>query len=104
MIKAERYSILGTSLGVVLLAIGIFWGPRLVPYSPDSIDFTNMGGVAPGGNHWCGVDVIGQDVCARVLAGANLQARLTAMALGIAAGFGGVLGLVAGVSPAWVRA
>ncbi|MEL7974846.1 ABC transporter permease [Isoptericola sp. F-RaC21] len=57
---------------------------------------------APSGAHWFGTDHLGRDVYARVVHGASLTLRTTALAVVVGLVVGSLLGLLAGFLRGWV--
>ncbi len=81
---------------IVLLAIvaGIF-GPVLAPFDPAAQELAlRLGG--PSGTHWFGLDELGRDIFARVLAGARISLMVGLVVVGVSASIGIALGSVAG--------
>jgi peptide/nickel transport system permease protein len=56
----------------------------------------------PSGAHWFGTDHLGRDVYARVVHGASLTLRTTALAVAVGLVLGSLLGLLAGFLRGWV--
>ncbi|MFE5291447.1 ABC transporter permease [Isoptericola sp. NPDC056618] len=57
----------------------------------------------PSGAHWFGTDHLGRDVYARVVHGASLTLRTTALAVVVGLVLGSLLGLLAGFLRGWVE-
>lgn len=57
---------------------------------------------APSSRHWLGTDQLGRDLYTRVVYGAALSLRATAIAVALALVAGSVIGLVAGSSRRWI--
>jgi len=84
------------SLGVlVFLYMLAFVVPHLLPYSPDSLDLTNMLS-GPNWQHLLGTDENGRDVLARLLYGGQISLTVGIFAVLIADTVGVLLGAVAG--------
>ncbi|MDR9392015.1 MAG: ABC transporter permease [Trueperaceae bacterium] len=93
-IRKNRELLLGTILTgilVVLLAAPGVW----TPYGPNEIDATKAL-QAPSAAHFMGTDELGRDVATRVLWGSRVTLGMVALALGIPAVLGMILGLLAG--------
>lgn len=93
-IRKNRELLLGTILTgllVIVLAAPGLW----TPYGPNEID-TTKALQAPSAAHLMGTDELGRDVATRVLWGTRVTLGMVALALGIPAVLGMILGLVAG--------
>ena len=81
---------------IVLLAIAAaLLGPILVPYDPSAQELA-LRLEGPTGFHWFGLDELGRDILARVLAGARISLLVGLVVVGVSASVGIVLGSVAG--------
>jgi peptide/nickel transport system permease protein len=85
---------------VALLAVA---GPWLAPHDPNAQDLLRVM-EAPSLSHPLGTDHVGRDVLSRVLAGAPRSLGLAVASVGLAAGLGVALGLVAASGGRLVRA
>ncbi|MGW2199924.1 ABC transporter permease, partial [Streptosporangium sp. NPDC001682] len=56
----------------------------------------------PSAEHWFGTDHLGRDVLSRVVHGAGHSLSIGAAAIGLAAGAGALLGVLAGLSPRYL--
>jgi len=94
----------GLLLAVAVLLLVAAWA--VVPQAFTAQD--PLGGVpadrlqAPSGAHWFGTDHLGRDVYARVVHGASLTLRTTALAVAVGLVVGSLLGLLAGFLRGWV--
>jgi len=82
---------------LVLLLLIFFW-PILSPYKPDALSEAQF--QPPDARHWCGTDVHGRDLLARIMAGARISllvgAAGAAVSLVIGVAWGAVAGYVGG--------
>ncbi|MEA1647853.1 ABC transporter permease [Nitrospirillum sp. BR 11164] len=87
-----------TGLVVVAALLSLVW----TPYDPTAI---NVAGrlAAPSDAHWFGTDAYGRDVFSHVLAGARSALGVALTAVGVGAGFGMPLGLLAAGRRGWVE-
>ena len=85
-------------IGIFLLIFMALFAGQLAPYPYDAI---GMKFQAPSGEHLFGTDKFGRDVFSRVLYGAGVSLEVGIIAVGIGAGFGYLLGLVAGYFEGW---
>ena len=85
-------------IGILLLIFMALFAGQLAPYPYDAI---GMKFQAPSGEHLFGTDKFGRDVFSRVLYGAGVSLEVGIIAVGIGAGFGYLLGLVAGYFEGW---
>lgn len=94
----------GLLLAVAVLLLVAAWA--VVPQAFTAQD--PLGGVPadrlqpPSGAHWFGTDHLGRDVYARVVHGASLTLRTTALAVVVGLVVGSLLGLLAGFLRGWV--
>jgi peptide/nickel transport system permease protein len=88
--------------GAVLLLIVIcaFIGPDIAPYDPLKVDALNRL-LPPSAVHWFGTDELGRDMFSRILFGTRYFALICLVSVSIAAGFGVLLGLIAGAGSYW---
>lgn len=85
-------------IGFVIL--GLF-GERLAPYAPDQLAVgTPLQG--PTASHPFGVNLLGQDVFSRVMAGARISFIIAFWAVFLGAGTGSFLGILGGFFGRWV--
>lgn len=91
-------------IGSIILAsllIAALIGPRLTPYQPDALSYTDLM-VSPSRMHPFGTDQYGRDILTRVLYGAHLSLSMGLISVAIGVTFGGFLGLVAGYFASWI--
>src|SRR5258707_15611688 len=53
----------------IMMFAGVFSG-LVAPYDPLLIDFASILG-PPSGEHWCGTDAYGRDICSRLIYGSR---------------------------------
>lgn len=85
-------------VGIFLLIFMALFAGQLAPYRFDEI---GMKFQPPSGEHLFGTDKFGRDVFSRVLYGAGVSLEVGIIAVGIGAGAGYLLGLVAGYFEGW---
>jgi len=79
-------------LAAVLAALA---GPLLAPFDPASQELA-LRLEGPNGVHWFGLDELGRDIFARVLAGARISLLVGLVVVGVSASVGTALGSIAG--------
>lgn len=90
----HRLGMIGLVIVLILIFVAIF-GSALAPYDPNDIDMQNRF-APPSLEHPMGTDDFGRDIFSRILVGARVSLQVGIVAVGIAATFGSLLGLVAG--------
>ena len=88
---------------LALLALTGLLTPWLPLADPTEINFVDKL-VAPGAAHWFGTDALGRDIFSQVLHGARISLLVGLGVVGVAAGIGVPLGLVAGYAGGWLDA
>ena len=86
-------------LAVLVLSAAV--APLVAPYAADAVDLANRR-AAPTASHWFGTDELGRDVFTRVLMGARVSLAIGILSACASAGFGTLLGGVAGTAGGWV--
>jgi peptide/nickel transport system permease protein len=87
---------LKTGAAIVLLAaLGAMFGPMLMPFDPSAQELA-LRLAGPTGTHPFGLDELGRDILARVLAGARISFLVGLTVVSVSASLGTVLGAVAG--------
>jgi peptide/nickel transport system permease protein len=83
-------------LVIVVIAIGAaIFGPMLAPFDAASQDLAlRLSG--PTGLHWFGLDELGRDILARILAGARISLLVGIIVVSVSATAGIVVGAIAG--------
>ena len=80
----------------VMMFAGIF-SPWVAPYDPLRRSTSPAILAPPSGEHWCGTDAYGRDICSRLIYGSR-----TALVIGFTSSFvGSTLGAVLGVASAY---
>jgi peptide/nickel transport system permease protein len=80
---------------VMVAAIAAIVGPAVTPFDPVAQDLP-LRLAGPGGGHLFGLDELGRDVLARVLAGARISFLVGVTVVAVSAAVGTLLGAVAG--------
>src|SRR5262245_55158060 len=81
---------------IVLIAVlAALVGPMLVPYDPAAQDLA-LRLEGPTGFHWFGLDELGRDILARVLAGGRISLLVGLVVVSVSSTVGVCLGAVAG--------
>ena len=84
--------------GVAIVGIGLFaalCGPWLAPFDPSSQELA-LRLAAPTADHPFGLDELGRDILARILAGARISFFVGLVVVGISASLGTAIGAIAG--------
>jgi peptide/nickel transport system permease protein len=92
------------AFGMVVVIIFLFaaaFAPWLVPYDPYQENFDELL-QQPSAQHFLGTDTLGRDILSRIIYGSRTTLMVGVIALGIAAVFGMMIGLVAGYFGGWV--
>jgi peptide/nickel transport system permease protein len=76
-------------------ALAALIGPWLTPFDPAAQDLA-LRLTGPSAAHWFGLDELGRDILARVLAGARISFLVGLVVVSVSASFGTVIGAVAG--------
>jgi peptide/nickel transport system permease protein len=91
---------IGVSVLTLLLLAAIF-APHLTPYDPLALAPADALR-PPSFQHPAGTDRFGRDILTRILYGTRISLQVGLISVGIAALFGGILGLLAGYFGGWV--
>ncbi len=89
--------------GAVVIALFVIVAaaaPLIAPYDPLATSWSLIR-KAPGAAHWMGTDENGRDELSRVIFGARASMLAGLVSVGIAAGIGVPLGLIAGLLASW---
>lgn len=101
---ARRHAGLRLGLALTLAATVAALVPAVwTPYPPGRIDIAHRL-AGPSASHWLGSDALGRDVGALLLAGAGNSLLVGLLAVGVGAGFGVTLGLIAAAARGWTEA
>jgi peptide/nickel transport system permease protein len=92
--------LIGVSVLVLLLLAAMF-APYLTPYDPLALTPTSAM-QPPSWQHPAGTDRFGRDILTRIIYGTRISLQVGLISVGIAALFGGMLGLLAGYFGGWV--
>ncbi len=88
MLKLGAAIVLGAALAAII-------GPSLTPFDPAAQDLA-LRLAGPSSAHWFGLDELGRDILARVLAGARISFLVGITVVSVSASLGTLLGAVAG--------
>ena len=91
---------LGTVI-VLVAALAAVAGPSITPFDPAAQELP-LRLAGPGGAHIFGLDELGRDVLARVLAGARISFFAGLTVVSVSAGLGTLLGALAGYFGGWL--
>lgn len=97
---AASYVALISGIILLVIATAALAAPLIAPYNPTAITADTL--VPPGAQHLFGTDEFGRDMLSRVLWGARLTLEAAVVGVGISAGLGVPLGLIAGYSSRWL--
>ena len=93
-----------TVVGVVLITLLAFiavLAPFIAPYDPlKQVLSARLD--PPSAEHWLGTDQLGRDVLSRMIYGARISLLIGLVVVGLAAGVGTLVGLVAGYGGGWL--
>jgi peptide/nickel transport system permease protein len=87
-----------TRVGTFIVAIAVLAavvGPLVAPFDPADQELA-MRLAGPTGTHWFGLDELGRDIFARVLAGARISLLVGLVVVGVSSTIGIALGSIAG--------
>lgn len=80
---------------LILITLGALFGPSLIPWDPEAIDWDALE-APPGGGHWLGTDMIGRDLLARIMLGAQVSLSVAVIATAVSILIGIPYGTLAG--------
>jgi peptide/nickel transport system permease protein len=86
---------------VALLALTALFAPLLAPADPLKQTLSNRL-KPPSAEHWMGTDQLGRDILSRMIYGARISLMIGLVVVGLAAGVGIFVGLVAGYTGGWL--
>ena len=86
----HRVGMLGASITLLLIVMAIF-GPTLAPHPPNQMNFADQFS-PPTLQYPLGTDDFGRDILSRIMYGARISLLVGAIAVGLAATVGTVLG------------
>lgn len=87
-----------TKVGAAIVLVAVLaalFGPMLAPYDPAAQELA-LRLEGPTGRHWFGLDELGRDIFARVLAGARISLLVGLVVVGVSGTVGIILGSIAG--------
>ena len=99
-IKHSIGGVIGGGFVIILIVVALF-APFLTPYDPIKMSPTEAL-QAPSLKHPAGTDRLGRDIMTRIIFGARISLQMGFISVGIAACFGGLLGLVSGYFGGWI--
>jgi peptide/nickel transport system permease protein len=92
--RRDRAAMIGGAIVVALVVIAIL-APWIAPYDYTAQVMSNRN-TPPGGANLLGTDGLGRDVLSRLMIGARISLAVGLISVGISAGFGVLIGAVAG--------
>ena len=90
----NRLSLVGTAILAVWILIALL-APLIAPFDPVDVQL-DVRMEAPARGRWLGTDFYGRDIFSRILYGARYDLLIALFAVGVAAGVGAPLGILAG--------
>ncbi len=93
-LRKDKLAMFGFGILIVFVLAAVF-APVIGQYDPSAQDLLNTY-QAPSAKHWLGTDELGRDVFTRFLYGGRISLSVGLISTGISAGFGVLLGAVAG--------
>jgi len=99
-VRASWLNALAVTIVTIVVLLAVF-GPFLLGSKGNTADFANIL-QGPSASHWMGTDNVGRDLFARVVAGARISLTSAAVIVLLAAPFGCLLGILAGMVGGWV--
>ncbi len=103
-LRRSPTAIVGAVLVLIFVLVAVF-APLLAPYSPTTVDLTDVRpGSFPGpsSEHLLGLDQLGRDELSRIIYGARYSLLIGVVSLSLGAAVGIALGLLAGAFGGWV--
>jgi peptide/nickel transport system permease protein len=100
ILRRSKLAMAGLVLVGVLVVLAVV-GPTIAPYDPNDLNVRERT-LAPSLSHPFGTDDRGRDVLSRVLYGARVSLQVGAIAVGISATVGTLLGAVSGYFGGWL--
>lgn len=91
----HRLAVAGAAT-ILLLTLGSFLGPYLMPYDDLHIDVMHRFAAPLSGGHLLGTDELGRDILARLMMGGRISLAIGFAAMAIAIAVGTAIGAVAG--------
>jgi peptide/nickel transport system permease protein len=101
-LRRRKGALLGLAVVVLFIVLALL-APWVAPYDPIATSWSLVR-KAPSWAHWFGTDEVGRDVLSRIIWGARASLGAGLVSVGIAAGVGVPLGLLAGYAGGWIDA
>jgi len=79
---------------LAILLLVVLFGPFFLPHHPDALSETQC--APPSAQHWCGTDLHGRDLLARMIHGARVSLMVGAVGAGVSLVIGVLWGAIAG--------
>ena len=89
----------GAAIVLLVVAAAVF-APWIAPYDPDALSILNRFGPLSAA-HWLGTDQLGRDLLSRLIHGATVAMGIALTSIGLAAGAGTLLGVLAAAMAGW---
>ena len=87
---------------ILVLAIGCFLGPYLLPFDDTYIDILQRFAPPLSGVHVLGTDELGRDILARLMMGGRISLAIGFLAMAVAMAIGIAVGVIAGFYGGWL--
>ena len=101
-LRRRKGALVGLAVVVLFILLALL-APWVAPYDPVATSWSLVR-KAPSWAHWFGTDEVGRDVLSRIIWGARASLGAGVVSVGIAAGVGVPLGLLAGYAGGWIDA
>jgi len=101
-LRRRKGALVGLVVVLLFIALALF-APWIAPYDPVATSWSLVR-KPPSWAHWFGTDEVGRDVLSRIIWGARASMGAGLVSVGIAAGCGVPLGLLAGYAGGWIDA
>lgn len=101
-LRRRKGALVGLAVVVLFILLALL-APLVAPYDPVATSWSLVR-KAPSWAHWFGTDEVGRDVLSRIIWGARASLGAGVVSVGIAAGVGVPLGLLAGYAGGWIDA
>ncbi len=99
--RRHRLAMAGTAT-ILVLAIGCFLGPYLLPFDDTYIDILQRFAPPLSGVHVLGTDELGRDILARLMMGGRISLAIGFLAMAVAMAIGIAVGVIAGFYGGWL--
>jgi len=101
-LRRRKGALVGLAVVMLFIVLALL-APWVAPYDPVATSWSLVR-KAPSWAHWFGTDEVGRDVLSRIIWGARASLGAGLVSVGIAAGVGVPLGLLAGYAGGWIDA